>query len=288
MDSRRDFIKKAGLFTASAALLPHLSFALSKNKIGLQLYSLRDLLPKDPKGVIQQVAHAGYTEVEVYGLDNGKFWGMTAKELKKFLKENGLKSPSGHYGLDGYLTKNDTDELKRTIEASKELGNCYLTIPYLGFDVIKNGGWEKLADKFNEAALVAKKSGLQLAYHNHDFEFKKVGDSYGLEILLSKTDPKLVDFEADLYWVVRAGYDPIKLFQAHPGRFKMWHVKDMDKKDKNLNAEVGSGQIDFKSIFAQAKLSGLKHFFVEHETNYKPNPIGSVTTSAAYIKNSIL
>ena len=135
---------------------------------------------------------------------------------------------------------------------------------------------------------MCKDAGLRLAYHNHDFEFQKQGETTGYQILLNETDKKLVDFELDLYWVVRSGNDPLKLFKENPGRFTMWHVKDMDKTNPALNAEVGTGSIDWKPIFAAAKLSGMKYFFVEHETNYKPNPIESVAASCDYIKKNIL
>ncbi len=105
---------------------------------------------------------------------------------------------------------------------------------------------------------------------------------------MNETDKNLVDFEMDLYWVVRSGNDPLQLFKKYPGRFPMWHVKDMDKVNPDWNAEIGTGTIDFKSIFAQAKLSGMKRFFLEHESNYKPNPIESAVKSFNYIKKNLI
>lgn len=276
--------------TAAAFLLPSLAFAATNKVVGLQLYSLREDLPKDVKGVLEKVAKAGFKEVETYGFSiKDQFWGFTPVEFKKILDANGLKAVSGHYGLGSYLVDDNTDELKAAIAAAKVLGSEYVTIPWLNPDLRKSADdYKKLAVKINKAGQMCKDAGIRLAYHNHDFEFEKQGDTTGYEILLKGTDKKLVDFELDLYWVVRSGKDPIALFKENPGRFTMWHVKDMDKTKKEWNTEVGQGSINFKAIFAAAKLSGMKHFFVEHETNYKPNPIESVKISCDYIKKELI
>ncbi len=290
MISRRSFILNSSMAAAAALLVPSFVFAADKKVVGLQLYSLRDELPKDVKGTIAKVAKAGFKEVETYGFSiKDQFWGLTPKEFKALLDANGLKAPSGHYGLGTYLTDGNTTELKAAIAAAKVLGSEYVTIPWLDESIRKTADdYKKIAVRINEAGKMAKAAGIRLAYHNHNFEFEKHGDTTGYEILLKGTDKKFVDFELDLYWVVRSGNDPIKLFKENPGRFTMWHVKDMDKANPALNAEVGTGSINFKPIFAQAKLSGMKHFFVEHETNYKPNPLGSVTASCAFIKKEII
>ncbi|WP_316845387.1 sugar phosphate isomerase/epimerase [Pedobacter psychrodurus] len=291
MLSRRSFILNSSMAAAAALLVPSFAcMATDKKSVGLQLYSLRDELPKDVKGTIAKVAKAGFKEVETYGFSiKDQFWGLTPAEFKKLLDDNGLTAPSGHYGLGSYLTDGNTEELKAAIAAAKVLGSEYVTIPWLDESIRKNADdYKKIAVKINEAGKLAKEAGIRLAYHNHNFEFEKQGDTTGYEILLKETDKNLVDFELDLYWVVRSGNDPIKLFKENPGRFTMWHVKDMDKTDPALNAEVGTGSINFKPIFADAKLSGMKHFFVEHETNYKPNPMESVAASCAYIKKEII
>ena len=291
MLSRRSFILNSSMAAAAALLVPSFACVASdKKSVGLQLYSLRDELPKDVKGTIAKVAKAGFKEVETYGFSiKDQFWGLTPAEFKKLLDDNGLTAPSGHYGLGSYLTDGNTEELKAAIAAAKVLGSEYVTIPWLDESIRKSADdYKKIAVKINEAGKLAKEAGIRLAYHNHNFEFDKQGDTTGYEILLKGTDKNLVDFELDLYWVVRSGNDPIKLFKENPGRFTMWHVKDMDKANPALNAEVGTGAINFKPIFADAKLSGMKHFFVEHETNYKPNPVESVAASCAYIKKEII
>jgi len=292
MNTRRDFIKQTGILAASAMLLPSFAHSMSaaKRSVGLQLYSLRDIIGKDITGILEKVAAIGYKEVETYGYSvKDGFWGLDVKTFGSLLKQNGLKAPSGHYGIDDFIRTGKTGQLQRDIEACKLIGGEYFTVPGAYVDSSKGvDGFKKTADSFNKAAELAKAGGLKFAYHNHDHEFRKVGDTNGYQVFLDETDKKLVHFELDLYWVVRSGNDPLKLFKENPGRFPMWHVKDMDKKNRNLNTEIGQGTVNFKSIFAEAKLAGVKHYFVEHETNYKPDQMGSIKTSFDYIKSELL
>ncbi|MBB6270804.1 sugar phosphate isomerase/epimerase [Pedobacter cryoconitis] len=264
--------------------------AQKRKDVGLQLYSLRELMPKDVKGTLQKVSLAGYTQVELYGFNiRDQFWGLKPVELKKILEENHLKPISGHFNMFPYLKTGDQAELKAAIVAAKILGLKYVTIPWLQPETRTSAAdYRTLAKRLNYAGQLCKNAGLKLAYHNHDFEFIKYGDETGMDILLKQTDKKLVDFEMDIYWVIRSGLKPYDLFKANPGRFVMWHIKDMDKSDPKLNTEIGSGTIDYKDIFKHAKLSGMKYFFVEHETNYKPDMIGSITQSFNFIKDQIL
>ena len=290
MIKRRDFLINSGLALGALAIAPSLAFNVKKKNVGLQLYSLRASFPKDVKGVLEQVAKAGFTEVETYGysVKNG-FFGTSVKEFKTILSTNGLKNPSGHYDLGSLLKDGNTEVLKNTIEAANVLDNKYITIPWLDELIRKSADdYKIIAENMNKAAVICKESGLKLAYHNHAFEFTTFGETNGYDILLKETDKKLVDFELDLYWVERSGNNPLHLFKEHPGRFSMWHVKDMDKNNKDFNTEIGKGTIDFKTIFAKAKLSGMKHFFIEHETNYVPNPIESVSESCAYVIKNLL
>lgn len=291
MNSRRVFLKKSALFAASVAVMPSLAgIPIKRKAIGLQLWSVRDIIEKDLINVLSKIAQIGYKDVETFGYSkkNG-FWGSDAKAFAVLLKQNGLKSSSGHFDLNNYIQGKKTDQLQEYIDAANILGSEYITIPSLPYSLTKTAdGYKKVAEKLNEAATTCKTAGLKIAYHNHDSEFKKLGETSGYEILLNETDKKLVDFELDLYWANRAGQDIIKLFKDHPGRFKLWHVKDMDKTNLDFNAEVGTGSIDFKSIFTAAKLAGVKHYIVEHESNYKPDILGSVQTSFNYIKNQLL
>ena len=289
MNSRRDFIKLAGMAAAGAAIAPSFAFSAPAKTVGLQLYSMREQLPKDVRGTIKKVAEAGYKEVETYGYSvTNKYWGLDPKSFKSLLTDNGLTAPSGHYGMDTFLGTGNAEELKTYIEAANTIGSSYIVVPYIGDSLRKTtDDWKKLAEKLNEASAICKASGLKLGYHNHNFEFEKTGDTTGYEIMLNGTDPKAVQFEMDIYWVVRSGNDPYKLFAAHPGRFPMWHVKDMDKANHTINTEVGSGTIDFKSIYKHAKLAGLKHLIMEQE-NFSIDPYVSIKQSADYIKKEIL
>lgn len=288
MISRRIFVQQAGLITAGILIKPSILLSKSHQKVGLQLYSLRNLISKDVRGTIKKVADIGFREVETYGYSTGNgFWGLTIKEFKNLLKSHNLKSPSGHYDFDPYLREGEVDSLKVNIETANRIGQKYLTVPFLNPLLRTNlDSYKTLAEKLNRAAILTKEAGLQLVYHNHDFEFMDFNGTSGYDILLQETDPSEIKFELDIYWTVRAGKDPIALFEQNPGRFSMWHVKDMDKLDKSFT-EVGAGSIDYKEIFTKAKLSGMKHYFVEQDI-IKIDPYVSISQSFQHIKNNIL
>jgi len=292
MNSRRIFIKQAAVAAAGAALIPAFACspaAAASKTVGLQLYTLRELLPKDVKGVIEKVAKAGYKEVETYGYTaEAGFWGLDAKSFKSLLDANGLKAPSGHFGLEEFIKTGDKEILKPLLAGAAELNMEYFTCPYLPEELRPDlEGFKKVAGRLNEAAELAKQTGLQMAYHNHDFEFVKYGDTTGYDILLQETNKDLIQFEMDLYWVVRSGNDPKALFDKHPGRFVMWHVKDMDKTNNTINTEVGNGKIDFKSIYKHAKQAGLKHLIVEQE-NFSIDPFVSIKKSFDYVNHELV
>ncbi|WP_374951949.1 sugar phosphate isomerase/epimerase family protein [Mucilaginibacter sp.] len=289
MTNRRTFLAQAGLLSAGAMLAPELLSAKSVNGIGIQLYSLRDQLPKDPKGVIARIAKAGYKEVETFGYSkDGGFWGLSAKEFSAVLKANGLKTPSGHYGLDEFFGTGKMDVFNSYIESALVTGQTYIIVPSLNHDFIKTkADFMTIAGKLNNAAEVLKKHGLKLGYHNHNFEWKETEGTTFYDTILNHTDPKLVNMEMDIYWVVRAGKNPVEIFKKHPGRFTFVHVKDMDKKNNELNTEIGTGGIDFKTILGQAKLAGIKHFIVEQENFTNIDPYKSIAQSSAYLKNKL-
>jgi sugar phosphate isomerase/epimerase len=287
MTTRRDFLTQAGLLSAGLMIAPQLLSAKGTKVVGLQLYSLRDQLPKDVKGVIAKVAAAGYKEVETFGYSkqNG-FWGLDAKAFSTLLKANGLKTPSGHFGLDEYFVHGKTTDLESYIDAANATGMTYVIVPSINGEVLKSADqFKEVAEKLNKAAEMCKKSGLQLGYHNHNFEWKPIDGTTFYDTILKETDPKLVHMEMDIFWVVRAGQDPVKLFKQHPGRFALCHIKDRDKKQTDLNTEIGKGSIDFKTILSHAKLAGLKHFIVEQENYINIDPFVSIAESAAYVKN---
>ena len=296
MPTRRTFLQQAGLASTALLLKPNSLFA-APPLIGLQLYTVRNEIGKDPAGVLRNVSGIGYNSVEVFGYGNGKYFGLTPAQLAGLLKKNNLVSPSGHYMMMNYFMKDDQGDLKDNIAAAATLGHHYITIPFLTDNMRTSlDDYKKLAAKFNAAATEAKKSGLHLAYHNHDFEFKDWGGGQtGFGILLKETDPSLVSFEMDMYWVVRAGHDPIRLISENPGRFKMWHIKDMSQKEpasytvegQQYFAEVGAGIIDFKDIFRHKKESGMKYFFVEQDQTSEP-VFDAITKSYRYVKTNLV
>lgn len=291
MAHRRDFLKQAGLLSAVSLLRPGALFAAPAVAlpVGLQLYTLRDYIGKDVKGVLAKVAKAGYQEVETYGYSReNKFWGLTPQQLSAALKAVGLTTSSGHYDMSGFVRDGNQDTLKAYIEAAHACGQTYIVVPYLDEKLRQTpADFQAIAEKVNQAGQLCRAAGLKLAYHNHDFEFKPVGGTTLYEVLLRETQPGLVDLELDLYWAVRAGQDPIKLLDAHPGRFTMWHVKDMDRARPDHNTEVGAGSIDFVKIFQHAKTAGLRYPFMEQEY-FAIDAYQSIAQSATYIKKKLL
>jgi sugar phosphate isomerase/epimerase len=185
------------------------------------------------------------------------------------------------------LTSGDISDLDNAIEAATTLGQSYVTVPYIGPNLRKTAkDMKSIANWINIASKRVQTAELKLGYHNHNFEFEPIEGQMLLEVLLKSTDPELVDFEMDVYWVVRAGQDPIKWLQDYPGRFKLIHAKDMDKADPKLNTEVGNGSIDYKKIFAATKDAGVKYYIVEQE-NFKIDPYVSITQSNKYLRDTL-
>jgi sugar phosphate isomerase/epimerase len=288
MPTRRQFLQQASL--ATTGLLINKKGWFSNNKtIGLQLYTLRNEVSKDLKSTIARIAQIGYKNVETFGYSEGKYFGLSTSDFAAIFAQNDLKTPSGHYVMPDFLAKGDEDQLKRAVEDSRPLKHDFFVVPYLPDNLRTSlDDYKRLADRLNKAGEAAKDAGMRLAYHNHNFEFIDWGGGKtGYDILLTQTDPKLVNFEMDIYWVTKAGVDPIKLIQANPGRLKMWHVKDMDSTPDKSFTEVGTGVINYKEIFKYQKLSGMEHFFVEQD-QIKIDPYVSITKSLEYIKNNLI
>jgi sugar phosphate isomerase/epimerase len=283
---RREFIQSsaaaaAGLLVMSSGCAKTATAAVAGDKgIGLQIYTLRDTIFKDPKGVLKQVADFGYTKLETFAYKDGSIFGMPFADFGKYMKDLGMKVTSGHYGLD----QAKSDSWEKAVTDAKSIGQEYLVVPYLQEPDRKTiDDYKKVCEALNKAGEVVKKNGLKFGYHNHAFEFQTLEGQMPYDVMLKELDPKLVDMEMDIFWVVNAGQDPVKYFEKYPGRFTQWHVKDMEKTDKMRNADVGTGTIDWKNIFANAKKSGMKHFYVEQET-YPGAPIDSVGQSIKYLK----
>src|SRR5688572_16226801 len=223
MHNRRSFLKATGTL-ASGLLVGRSAFSMDDfstngaiKKFGLQLYSLRDDMPKDPKGVLKQVASFGYKQVESYEGKQGMFWGMTNKEFKKYMGELGMTIVSSHCNI------NNDFETKAALAG--EIGMKYSICPHLGMQKTIDD-FKKAAEKFNACGEICKKNGLRFAYHNHGYSFETLEGQMPHEILMQNTNADLVDFEMDIYWVVTAGADPIAWMNKYPGRWKLCHVKD--------------------------------------------------------------
>ncbi len=278
---RRDFLQASSVAALGAWAFPCTTLGLKKVKnIGIQLYTLRDLMSRDAVGTLTKVAQIGYKTVESHGYANGKLYGMSVGEFKKVLDDLDLKTPSSHLGLD-ILRGN----WEGAVADAAFLKQQYVVCPYLTEDERKTiDQYKRLCELLNKCGEMAKKMGVQLAYHNHDFEFFAIDGQVPMDLMLEECDSDLVKIELDLYWTIRAGYDPIALFEQQPGRFHLWHVKDMENSAEKTFVPVGSGLIDFKKIFQHAKKAGMQYFFVEQDLHKNSQPIANIESSYKYLK----
>jgi sugar phosphate isomerase/epimerase len=276
---RRQFVKSSAMAVAGAFLLKSCSPDW-KSGVGLQLYTLRDTIVKDPKGVLQKVADYGYKKLETFAYRDGSIYGMSFSEFGTFVKGLGMQVTSGHYGLDIATGAG----WEKAVTDARSIGQNYLVVPYLQDTERKSiDDYKRICENLNKAGEVCNANGARFGYHNHAFEFETLDGQIPFDVMLAELDPKLVGMEMDIYWVVNAGKDPIQYIDQYPGRFEQWHVKDMDKNDRQRNADIGSGTIDWKAIFEKAGKSGLEHFYIEQES-YPGEPIESVGTGIKYLR----
>lgn len=251
--------------------------------LGIQLYSLRDDLPKDPKGILKKLATFGYKEIESYEGESGMFWGMSNRDFKKYMGSLGMEIVSSHCDY--------TKDFERKAAEAGAIGMKYLICPWIGRQ--KNlDDYKRTADAFNKAGEICQKNGLRFAYHNHDYSFRLQNNQYPQDILMKNTDPALVDFEMDIYWVVTAGQNPVDWMKQYNWRFKLCHIKDRKKNtpyrdgEPNQSCIVGKGSIDYKTILGQAKDLGMKHYILEQEA-YEKAPLECVKEGAAYLNRLV-
>ncbi|MGH7656409.1 MAG: sugar phosphate isomerase/epimerase family protein [Gemmatimonadaceae bacterium] len=277
MTTRRTFLQTLGLATAAAALPRDMLAAENAarlNPIGLQLYTVRSLMSKDVDGTLATVAGVGYREVEFAG-----YYNKDPAALRATLDRLKLKSPSCHLGLDAVETGFDA-----TAAAAKTLGHEWVVVASTSPRFFQSlAALKELAQRFNAVGKRAKDAGLRFGYHNHNIEFKAVEGAVPIDVLISETDPALVDFEMDVYWVTQGGGDPFALINKFPGRFKLLHAKDASGPPDQKMRDVGSGVIDWKKIFAERKKAGVQHVFVERDD--APDPVASITASYNYLHN---
>lgn len=272
---RKEFLQQTAALALGSFLLP--SFAFSDKKVknaGLQLYTFRKEMMTDALGTLKQIAALGIRQIESAGSDKGHYYGLAPKEVKQACADLGMTLRSGHVHIDG--------QWQRTMDEAAESGQEYLicsSLPAAGQTV---SNYKKAAETFNKAGEECKSRGLKFGYHNHDYEFESEGGQVLYDVLLQNTDAKLVHMEMDLGWVIAAGQKPLDYFTNHPGRFPLWHLKDMDVPKKH-SVEFGKGSLDIKEMFRHQKEAGLKYFFIEQE-EYAGTPMESMKYNMAYLE----
>ncbi len=291
---RRSFVRSAAALASVGALTPGLAMAAvaaPRFRMGLQLYTIREPMAKDPAGTLAAAAAMGYGNFETYGFDPDavRYYGMPAADFRKVLDDLNLATTTGHYDLHAYLAQ-PADAMQayvdRCILGAKALGQKYITWAWLDPQSRGLGSFKLVAERLNLIGAQAAKAGLAVAYHNHDFEFIPHEGKIGYDIIMRETDPALVKLQLDLFWVAHSSArTPRQLFELHPGRFVMWHIKDMDAAKRYT--ELGRGSIDFTRILPDAKLAGLEEYFVEQGDNFAVGPMESIETSARYVKQHL-
>lgn len=291
---RRRFIKQTGLLSAST-LLPISclsSNTMSKYKMGLQAFTIRDALEKDLLGTLKTVKDLGYEDLELYGFNpkSETYYGHRANDFKNILSDIGLTTSSCHYGFSDYFESPNDDldnYVSKCIKGAKELNMSYVTWPWLAPKYRNIENFKILSEKLNRIGEQVTKSGLKFAYHNHDFEFIEEGGEIGYDIIMNETDSNLVKLQLDLYWAVHSSkLSPAELIAKDPKRFVMWHIKDMDKQTGDYS-ELGNGSIDYPKMLANLDQTGLEYYYLEQGGNFAQNSMQSITDSANYFKTNL-
>ena len=304
--NRRKFLQGAGTLALGSMALSGKAASLidfmAPHKVGLQLFTFFGVIDDDVKGTLSKIAAVGYKEMESAFSKKGGYYGMKPKAFKAVVNDLGMSWTSHHvlgapFKLPkGYKMPLGADGKPMVLPPMVDLKNNMQQI----VDEVAEGGLKYLVcansptgtldeikstiEVLNKTGEATKKVGIQFAYHNHDMEFHPVDGKVPYHLLLTETDTKNVKMELDLAWAVKGGQDPVELFKAHPGRFPLWHVKDLDASRTNI-LPVGSGTIDFKRIFANSASAGMQHFFVEHDN--PKDPFTSIKSSFEYITKTL-
>lgn len=284
--NRRDFLRNSS-FAAVGLSMPFLSKAnfldatagFKIPNFGIQLWTVKENMIEDAKGTLAKLASFGFKQIESYEGPQGMFWGMGHKGFKSYIDDLGMKIVSSH-------CDNLTDFDKKSEEAAA-IGMKYLICPHKGPQKSLDN-YKAFADEFNVSGKIAKKHGIRFAYHNHDYSFIPMDGQMPQDVMMQGTDPSLVDFEMDIYWVNFANQDPIAWLKKYPNRFKLCHVKDLTKKvnDKQESCVIGTGIIDFKKVLKVGAKYGLESFFVEQEEFTGTNPIDAAGLGAKYMQKN--
>ncbi len=274
--NRRSFIQRTAGAALGSLALPSVSNALSiaKQKVGIQLYTLRTIVGDDFPAVLEKVAEVGYRYVEFAG-----YYNHDPSELRTILDDLGLTAASGHFGIQELQ-----DGAGPVIEGAVTLGMTHVVVPILPGDMLSTVDALKAScAKFNLLGTECKNAGLTFGYHNHWQEFEAFEENPEMnpwDVILDETDPELVKLELDLAWAVRGGQDPVALFEANPGRYELFHVKDLTS--DGMLADVGQGTLDFPAIFEKADVAGLEYAIVEHDR--PEDPLASIQNSFDYLR----
>ncbi|MFC2090550.1 TIM barrel protein [Bacteroidota bacterium] len=299
LNSRRDFLKISGAGALGMLALSPLSYASvipdrKSFNVGLQLYSIRDAMAKDPLGSLKKVSDIGYKYLELADYSRGKFYGFAPAELKKIASDLGMEVLSSHTNVEA---KGVTlDNAKKMANDHAELGVKFLVQPWVNPEDRTIEKYKQMIEEWNKVANITKDLGIQFGYHNHNFEFATVdGIVPYYDLFLKDLDPDLVTMEIDLYWVSKAGQDPVKMFEKYPGRFQLFHMKDkaveaepIFEVQKDDITSVGSGLIDFKRILAAKKKAGFKYMFVEDDNQGNGKPFEGIDKSISNLTSKIL
>jgi sugar phosphate isomerase/epimerase len=283
---RRKFIRISGGLTTGLALGSLAGMSLDScngsgkkiDSFGLQLYTLRDDMPKDPKGVLKQVASDGYKQIESFEGSQGMFWGMTNTEFKKYMDDLGMTIVSSHCDV--------TKDFEKKAADAAAIGMKYLIYPYEGEKKTVDD-YKNMAADFNAKGEICRKNGMRFAFHNHDMSFLPLSGQYGEDVLIKNTDPSLVDMQMDIYWVVTANQDPEAWFKKYKNRFRLVHVKDRTKNttERADTCTLGEGSINYSQVLNTAKENGVQYFIVEQEKYAGTTPLKAVEADARYMKD---
>ena len=294
--SRRTFLKNSAFLLAGTALLSKTSFAAAKPAeiLGLQLYSVRDDMKKDPVGTLTQLAKMGYKNVEHANYIDGKFYGYSPIEFKKILNDLGLKMPCGHtvMGKDHWDAgkKVFTDTWKKTVEDAAFVGQKYVISPWMDETMRKTyDDMLRYMEVFNKSGELCQKSGMKFGYHNHWFEFtEKLNDIKVFDIIMQKIDPKLVAMQLDIGNMYIGGGKALDILGQYPGRFELIHVKDeiaSNTPDKYESSVLGKGIIPTKeAIDLGRKIGGTTVFIIEQESYQNATALESVKEDLEVMK----
>lgn len=262
--------------------------------VGLQLYTIRDAMEADVPGSLEKVSLLGYRYVELASYSDGKFYGYAPAEFKKMVDNLGMTTLSSHTQVEAAGIT--LDNAKIMADAHAELGVKYCVQPWVEEADRNIESYKKMIGDWNEVGKIMKNVGIQFGYHNHNFEFQNIdGIIPYYDIFMPEMDADLITMEIDLFWVSKAGQDPVEMFNKYPGRFKLFHLKDMHTNEapffdvsKDDISAVGAGVIDFKRILAAKKVAGMEHLFVEDDNQGMGKPFEALETSISNLTTDIL